>query len=63
MTMGTKPATAAKNGVNLIRPGVEKEEFVLSEETTLAGLFRWARVQTEGHVVLIDGKPRKKSSP
>jgi sulfur carrier protein ThiS len=43
--------------VTLIRPGVEKEEFALPEETTLADLFQRTRVQTEGHVVLIDGKP------
>src|SRR3954462_10635081 len=56
MTMSTKPSTAEKNGVTLIRPGVEKEEFTLPEGATLGDLLRRAKVDQENQEILIDGR-------
>jgi sulfur carrier protein ThiS len=56
MTMSAKPSTTEKNGVMLIRPGVEGQEYTLPEGATLADLLQQAQAQTEGRVILIDGR-------
>jgi hypothetical protein len=55
--MSPKPAMAEKNGVILIRMGVGREEHVLPEGATLADLLRAARIEKDGHEILIDGRP------
>jgi sulfur carrier protein ThiS len=55
--MSMKAATTKKLEVTLIRQGVGREEFCLSEGTTLAELLQKAEAQREGQVIYIDGKP------
>jgi hypothetical protein len=56
-TMSAKPSTAERNGVTLIRTGVEREDFPLPEGATLGDLLRAAKVDPENQKILIDGKP------
>ncbi len=55
--MSAKPATAEKNVVTLIRQGIGREEYSLSEGATLADLLRQARARAEDVTISIDGRP------
>jgi hypothetical protein len=55
--MNAKQPTATKNGITLIRSGVDTQVFDMPEGATLSDLLTEAGASTADQLVTIDGRP------
>jgi hypothetical protein len=59
--MATEPTTTEGTRVVLLRPGVGRQDFVLTPGSTLADLIREAKAEAEQQEIMVDGRPLEES--